>query len=156
MIVKRLIGFPKCSIYVWWYQMNQVIVCPCTPLRFFSVDLLDTSVAVWTVQQVNEKRCYHWVYVRNHTSSLTNRFGFAELLTWQWRIQLPQTAPPNGCGALSGAYRSTNRDKNTLNQGWAISGPRATCGPSQRLHWPAKTYWKNLKFPRTYHNHSNC
>ena len=30
-------------------------------------------------------------------------------------------------------------------QGWAISGPRATCGQSQRFQWPAKAFRKNLK-----------
>jgi len=37
-----------------------------------------------------------------------------------------------------------------LRQGWAISGPRATCGPPQRFQWPAEAFRKNdssLKFP---------
>jgi len=32
-----------------------------------------------------------------------------------------------------------------LAQGWAISGPRATCGPPQRFQWPAKAFRKNLQ-----------
>jgi len=30
-----------------------------------------------------------------------------------------------------------------VEQGWAISGPRATCGPSQRFQWPAEAFRKN-------------
>jgi len=30
-----------------------------------------------------------------------------------------------------------------LEQGWAISGPRDTCGPPQRFQLPAKAFRKN-------------
>ena len=33
----------------------------------------------------------------------------------------------------------------TLEQGWAISGPRATCGPPHRFQWPARAFIQNLK-----------
>jgi len=37
-----------------------------------------------------------------------------------------------------------------LVQSWAISGPRSTCGPSQRFQWPGEEFRKNyLKFPPT-------
>ena len=32
-----------------------------------------------------------------------------------------------------------------VEQGWAISGPRATCVPPQRFLWPAEAFRKNLK-----------
>ena len=31
-----------------------------------------------------------------------------------------------------------------LSQGWAISGPRATCGLPQRFQWPEDAFSKNL------------
>jgi len=34
---------------------------------------------------------------------------------------------------------------NALTQGWAISGPWATCGPPQRFQWPAEAFLKNIK-----------
>jgi len=30
-----------------------------------------------------------------------------------------------------------------LGQGWAISGPRATCGLPQRFQWPVEAFRKN-------------
>jgi len=32
---------------------------------------------------------------------------------------------------------------NVIGQGWAISGPRATCGPPHRFQWPARAFRKN-------------
>ena len=37
----------------------------------------------------------------------------------------------------------SNTRRNPLAQGWAISGPRATCGPPQRFQWPAEAFRKN-------------
>jgi len=31
----------------------------------------------------------------------------------------------------------------SINQGWAISGPRATCGQPQRFQWPGEAFRKN-------------
>jgi len=35
--------------------------------------------------------------------------------------------------------------KYDLAQGWAISGPLATCGPPQRFQWPAEAFGKIFK-----------
>jgi len=32
-----------------------------------------------------------------------------------------------------------------VDQGWANSGPRATCGPPQRFQWPAEAFKKTFK-----------
>jgi len=34
---------------------------------------------------------------------------------------------------------------NCLQQGWAISGPRAPCGPPQRFQWPAEAFKKKFQ-----------
>jgi len=42
-----------------------------------------------------------------------------------------------------------------LHMGWTINGSRVTCGPPQRLQWPAEAFRKNSsnpKFPPTYHS----
>jgi len=40
----------------------------------------------------------------------------------------------------------------SLWQGWAISGPRAKCGPPRRFQWPAEAFRKDLQtyIPPTY------
>ena len=38
---------------------------------------------------------------------------------------------------------SNTSAQNALGLGWAVSGPRATCGPPQRFQWPAEAFRKN-------------
>jgi len=42
-------------------------------------------------------------------------------------------------------HAQTPLDVSAIEQWWAISIPRATCGPPQHFHWPANAFRKNLK-----------
>jgi len=39
-----------------------------------------------------------------------------------------------------------------LEQGWANSGPRATCEPLQRFQWPAEVFRKSFKSEKSSHS----
>jgi len=62
-------------------------------------------------------------------------FGCPVVITTSYvRLQVLSTTLI--CTAIAKLYHC-------LEQGWAISGPRATCGPPHRFRWPARAFRKN-------------
>ena len=56
---------------------------------------------------------------------------------------------PEGCILLSKLkyFGHSLRREDSLEQGWANYGPRATCGPSNAFLWPAKNLYQAKTLP---------